>query len=123
MSSVTRDAFRALSQESLVTTDQENTAAAAFADELDSGDVGELLDGGFLEVGDILVPSDPNSLVEGVILEDRVIQIGDQMYGSLNDAAYSVGVTNVPGLEFWVVDGGSEGRRPVRSDLSQEIAS
>lgn len=61
----------------------------------------ELLDGNYLLPGDLLDPIDPDWEVDAVITEERTIRInGDIDFGSLDEAAQHLNVTNLSGFEF-----------------------
>jgi hypothetical protein len=64
-------------------------------------DVGELIDGGVLAIGDTLVGSHLEQMVEAEVTEDRQLRVGDDVYDTLDDAARSVGASNLAGAEFW----------------------
>ena len=65
----------------------------------------ELLDNGVLLPGDLLDSSDPDTEIDAVVTEDRTILIdGEHEFDSLDDAARHVGVTNISGFEFWVLE-------------------
>lgn len=69
----------------------------------------ELFTSGLLNAGDLLDPVDPDWQVDAVVTEDGTIVIdGIHEFDTLDDAARSLGVTNLSGFEFWALerDGG-----------------
>lgn len=79
------------------------------ADEPEEQTLAELLDAGILLPGDLLDSAEQDTQIDAVVTEDRTILIdGEHEFDSLDDAARHVGVTNISGFEFWVLetDGG-----------------
>lgn len=105
MAQVTRDAFRKLSETALSAEEIHDSASTGEeAAQSTITDVGELIDAGILKVGDVLTESDPNIDVEGEITEDRQLRVGDDVFDSIDDAARELGVSNVGGAEFWMLE-------------------
>lgn len=67
-------------------------------------DIGELIDGGILSVGDILISTDPEFKIEAEVTEDRLLRIGGQEFDSIEVATHELGANNLSGLEFWQID-------------------
>jgi hypothetical protein len=101
MSLVTKAAFERLGASG---AGMEIRDAEVIADDLRVSralDVGELIDGGVLAIGDTLVGSHLEQMVEAEVTEDRQLRVGDDVYDTLDDAARSVGASNLAGAEFW----------------------
>ena len=82
-----------------------------------------LIDGNYLLPGDLLDPIDPDWEIEAVITEDRTIRIDGMVeFDSLDEAAQHVGVDNLSGFEFWVLekDGGLATMAELVSDGPRE---
>ena len=109
MAQVTRSAFERLS-EGAIASQEIRDASSTGEEAVDRKipDVGELIDAGVLRVGDVLTESDPDIEVEGEITEDRQLRVGDNVFDSIDDAARGLGVSNVGGAEFWMLEVGDE---------------
>ena len=109
MAQVTRSAFERLSEAAIAS--EEIRDASSMSEESVGKtifDVGELIDAGVLRVGDVLTESDPDIDVEGEITEDRQLRVGDAVFDSIDDAVRELGVSNVGGAEFWMLEVGGE---------------
>ncbi len=101
---VIRDAFAHITADSapvISTTDVEKRAA--------SRTLQEFFEAELLKSGDLLDPVDPDWIVDAVINEDGHLVIdGINVFDSLDEAAHSLGVTNLKGEEFWALEDGDE---------------
>lgn len=110
MAQVTRDGFEKLSGVAGSASEDLAVSTPDVADELSLGDLVEL---GLLRAGDLLDPVDPSREVDAVIDDEGTLVIdGVHRYDSLDEAARSLGVTNMSGLEFWALEG-DEGVKPL----------
>lgn len=101
---VIRDAFAHITADSapvISTTDVEERAA--------SRTLQEFFEAELLKSGDLLDPVDPDWIVDAVINEDGHLVIdGINVFDSLDEAAHSLGVTNLRGEEFWALEDGDD---------------
>lgn len=115
MAMVTRDAFEKLS----AGTSKVLQPVAVASDARDEWGIGELLSSGALRRGDSLTTIDAGLDVEAVVTDDGTILIdGIHEFDSLDEAARSLGVTNVPGLDYWAFD--TEGESITLADLAAQ---
>lgn len=105
MAKVIRDAFARLSGGIGV----ELVSTTTKVDTPDEPTLQQLLERGVLKPGDLLDPVAPEWVVDAVITNDGTVQIdGTEAFDSLDEAARSLGVTNLTGLEFWALEMGGE---------------
>ena len=101
---VIRDAFAHITADSapvMSTSDVEERAG--------SRTLQEFFEAELLKSGDLLDPVDPDWIVDAVINEDGQLVIdGINVFDSLDEAAHSLGVTNLKGEEFWALEDGDD---------------
>lgn len=100
MANVVRDAYRKLSQGAAPTA-----VSCRDADRPIDPTLVDLLEAGVLTSGDLLDPVDPSWEVDAVISADGTLVLnGTETFDSLDAAAKHLGVTNIPGLDFWALE-------------------
>ena len=103
MAQVTREAFDRLSSGAGLKIIK--SAILESAPEIQSvTDVGELIDGGILSIGDTLIPADLEIKIEAEVTEDRLLRVGEQEFDSIDVAAHELGASNLTGIEFWQLE-------------------
>jgi len=105
MAAVTQDAYAMLASGSIQPVEP---AVAQAERELDPT-LAQLVERDLLRPGDLLDPLDPEWVVDAVISEDGTLIIdGTHEFDSLDEAARSLGVTNMAGLAFWALEQGED---------------
>lgn len=102
MAQVTKDAYEQLSGH---TTPPPVEVGQNIPAPIEEPSLAELIELGLLQAGDLLDPIDPSWEVDAVIDSDGVLVIdGTHQFDSLDEAAHSLEVTNMTGLNFWALE-------------------
>lgn len=98
---VIRDAFVRLSDGKGVDLEVRESAEQ---EQPETATLAELIERSLLRAGDNLDPVDPSWEVDATITADgNIIIDGTQQFDSLDESAHFLGVTNMPGIEFWAL--------------------
>lgn len=104
MAQVTRDAFTVMSGDLA-----EDLVGGSAVETVEEPTLQELIQRDLLHPGDLLDPVDPAWVIDAVVTSDATVVIdGTHVFDSLDEAARSVGVSNMTGLQFWALERGDD---------------
>jgi hypothetical protein len=86
-----------------------------------SSDIATLVDLGVLQLGDVLVESEPQFGVETRVTDDLTVILSEHVFDNLDSACAYLGAENVRGIDFWALVKDGEAR-PIRQLLNSEGA-
>jgi hypothetical protein len=116
MAQVTRDAYQKLKNG--VEPATRTIVVADAAEPASEQSIADLIQGGVLNAGDLLDPTDGGDAVDAVITDSGTVELdGTDQYDFLSEAMRALGVANVDAFDYWGVEIG-EDLIPLRDRLS-----